>query len=93
MLEKVLNTSLQLYLFHVLVLKKREDKPYQYQSIQKIFSKYTTPETYPWFPTTLTKTNQFENTFTYQILFRLNIFAINFSLKLIFFTVQMYLFD
>ena len=35
MLEKVLNTSLQLYLFHVLVLKKREDKPYQYQSIQK----------------------------------------------------------
>ena len=67
MLERVLNTSLQLYLFHALQLKKQcEDKLYQYQSVQRIFSKYTLRESYPWFPTTLTKTNQFENTFTYK---------------------------
>ena len=46
MLERVLNTSLQLYLFHALQLKNREDKPYQYQSVQRIFSKYTLRETY-----------------------------------------------
>ena len=47
MLEKVLNASLQLYLFHALALKKCEDKPYQYQSIQRFFSKYTLRETNP----------------------------------------------
>ena len=48
MLERVLNTSLQLYLFHALQLKKQcEDKLYQYQSVQRIFSKYTLRESYP----------------------------------------------
>ena len=49
-----------------IVIKKLEDKPHQYQSIQRFFSEYTLCETYPWFRTTLTKTNQVENTYTYQ---------------------------
>ena len=47
MFERVLNTSLQLHLFHALFIKKREDKPHQYQSIQRFFSEYTLRETYP----------------------------------------------
>ena len=47
MFERVLNTPLQLYLFHALLLKKREDKPYQYQSVQILFSENTLRETYP----------------------------------------------
>ena len=39
--KKVLNTALQLYLSQVSSFKKREDKPYQYQSIQRFFSEYT----------------------------------------------------
>ena len=48
-------------------------------------------ETYPWFwfLTTLTKT-QFQNTLTYQNLFRLNIFAVYFQLKPIVFTVHIF---
>ena len=64
MFERVLNTPLQLYLFHALLLKKCEDKPYQ--SVQIFFSEKTLRETYPRFPATLTKTNEFENIFTYQ---------------------------
>ena len=41
MFEKVLNRLLQLYLFHALLLKKCEDKPYQYQSVQIFFTKNT----------------------------------------------------
>ena len=45
MFEKVLNTPLQLYLFHALLLKKkREDKPYHYQSVQTFFSENTLRE-------------------------------------------------
>ena len=66
MFERDLNAPLQLYLFYALLLKKRKDKPYQYQSVQIFFSDYTLLETNPWFPTALTKANQFENTFTYQ---------------------------
>ena len=47
MFERVLNISLQLYLFHALLLKKCEDKPYQYQSVQIRFSENTLRETYP----------------------------------------------
>ena len=45
--ERVLNTPLQLYLFNALLLKKREDKPYQYQSVQIFFSENTLREIYP----------------------------------------------
>ena len=41
MFEKILNTPLQLYLFYPLLLKKREDKRYQYQSTQMFFSENT----------------------------------------------------
>ena len=41
MFKRVLNTPLQLYLFHAFSLKKREGKPYQYQSAQRFFSEYT----------------------------------------------------
>ena len=41
MFNLVLNTHLQLYLFHALSLKNREGKPYQYQSAQRFFSEYT----------------------------------------------------
>ena len=47
MFEIFLRTPLQLYLFHVLLLKIREDKPYQYYSIQIFFSENTLCETYP----------------------------------------------
>ena len=47
MFERVLNTPLQLCLFHALLLKKREDKPYQHQSVQIFFSENTLRETYP----------------------------------------------
>ena len=66
MFEIDLNTFLQLYLFHALLLIKREDKPYQYQPVQLFFSESSLRETYPWFPATLTKANQFENIFSYQ---------------------------
>ena len=46
MSERVLNTALQLYLFHALLLKKRENKAYQYQSVSIFFSKNTLRETY-----------------------------------------------
>ena len=45
MFERVLNTPLQLYLIHALLLKKREDKPYQ--SDQMFFSETSLRETYP----------------------------------------------
>ena len=46
MFERVLNTPLQLYLFHTLLLKKkREDK--LYQSVQLFFSERTLRKTYP----------------------------------------------
>ena len=64
MFERFLNRPRQLYLFHAWLLKKREDKPYQ--SVQIFFSEKTLRETYPRFPATLTKTNEFENIFTYQ---------------------------
>ena len=92
MLERVLNTSLQLYLFHALQLKNREDKPYQYQSVQRIFSKHTLRETYSWFPTNCHKNKPIWKCINLPF-FRLIIFAIYFPLKLIFSTVQMYLFD
>ena len=38
MFKRVLNTPLQLYLFHAISLKKCEGKPYQYQSAQRFFS-------------------------------------------------------
>ena len=41
MFKRVLKTPLQLYLFDVFSLKKREGKPYQYQSAQRFFSEYT----------------------------------------------------
>ena len=41
MFKRVLHTPLQLYLFHAMPLKKREGKPYQYQSVQRFFSEYT----------------------------------------------------
>ena len=41
MFKRVLNTPLQLYLFHVLSFKKREGKPYQYQFVGRFFSEYT----------------------------------------------------
>ena len=41
MFNWVLNRHLQLYLFHALSIKKREGKPYQYQSAQRFFSEYT----------------------------------------------------
>ena len=47
MLERVLNTPLQLYPFHELLFKKRGGKPYQYQSVQIFFSEKTLRETYP----------------------------------------------
>ena len=47
MFERVLNTPLQLYLLHALLLKKREDKPDQYQSVQIFFGENTLRETYP----------------------------------------------
>ena len=46
MFERVLNTPLQ-YLFHALLLKKCEDKPYQYQSVQIFLSENILHETYP----------------------------------------------
>ena len=46
MFEGVLNTPLQLYLFHALLLKC-EDKSYQYQSVQIFFSENTLREIYP----------------------------------------------
>ena len=45
-----------------IVIKKCEDKPYEYKSVQRFVSEYTLREVYPWFPTTLTK-----NTFTLKI--------------------------
>ena len=39
MFKRVLNTPLQLYLFQALLLKKRKGKPYQYQSVERFFSK------------------------------------------------------
>ena len=49
MFERVLNTPLQLYLFHALQLKKCEDKAYQYQSVQRFkdFQGIHLRETYP----------------------------------------------
>ena len=38
MSERVLNTPVQLYQFYAMQLKKREDKPYHYQSVQRFFS-------------------------------------------------------
>ena len=70
-----------------IVIKKREDKLYWYESVQEFYSEYSLRKTYPWFPTALTKTNLEMYSFT-KNLFRLNIFAIYFSLKLIFFTVR-----
>ena len=57
MSKRALNTLLQLYLFHALSLKKRADKPYQYQ-LFKDFSVKHLSKTYSWLPTTLTKANQ-----------------------------------
>ena len=45
MFERVLNTLLELYLFHALLLQKRYDKPYQFAQI--FFSENTLDETYP----------------------------------------------
>ena len=41
MFERVLNTPLQLYLFHAFQLKKCEDKAYQYKSVQRFFREHT----------------------------------------------------
>ena len=93
MLERVLNTPLQLYLFHELQLKKPEDKPYQYQSVQRFFSKYTYVK---YIPDSLQLSQKQTNLKIHSLtinFFRLNIFATYFPLKLIFFTVYMYLFD
>ena len=47
MFERVLNTLLQLHLFHALLLKEREDKPYQYKSVETFFSENILRKTYP----------------------------------------------
>ena len=41
MFERVLNTPMQLYQFNAMYLKKLQDKPYEYQSVQRIFSEHT----------------------------------------------------
>ena len=38
MFERDLDKPMQLYLFHALSVKKLEDKPYQYSSVQRFFN-------------------------------------------------------
>ena len=67
MFERVLNASLQLYLFHPLQLKKCEDKAYQYQSVQRFIREYTYVKYIPDFHSLqLSQKTQFQNTLTYQ---------------------------
>ena len=77
--------------------KKCEDKAYQYQFLQGFFRKYTYVKhgihlsEYPDFDSLqLSQKAQFQNTLTYQNLFRLDIFTIYFPLKLIVFTVHVF---
>ena len=88
MFERVLNKLLQLYLLGI-VIKKREDKPYQYQSVQRFFSEYTYVKH---IRDSLQLSQKQSNLKIHSLtknFFRLNIFAIYFSLKLMFFTVHM----
>ena len=91
MFKRVLNTPLQLYLFHLLSLKKREGKPYQYQSVQRFFSEYTYVKRIPDSLHLSQKQTKLNRTLT-KIFFRLNIFSTYFQLKLLFFTVHICLF-
>ena len=94
MFDRVLNTPLQLYQLHALQLKKREDKPYQYQSVQRFFSEYTYVKH---ISDSLQLSRKPKNNLKLHSLaknlFKLNIFRIYFSLKLIFFTVHKSIFD
>ena len=87
MFERVQNTRLQLYLFQALQLKKREDKPYKYKSAQRFFSEYTLRV---FLQHSQKQTNLKIHSLTKT--FTLNIFAMYFRLKLIFFTVHISLF-
>ena len=65
MFKRVLNTPLQLYLISHIVIKKREGKPYQYQSLQRFFSEYTYVKHIP--DSLQLSQNQTKlNTYTYQ---------------------------
>ena len=84
--ERVLNTPFQLYLFRALQLKKREDKPNQYQSAQRFFREYTYMKHIPGsLQLSQKQTNLEINSLTINFV-RPNIFAIYLPLKLIFFT-------
>ena len=66
-----------------------EDKAYQYQFVQRFFREYTYVKHIPDFDSLqLSQKNQFQIHSITKNLFRLNIFAIYFPLKLIFFTVR-----
>ena len=65
MFKRVLKTPLQLYLFDAFSLKKREGKPYQYQSAQRFFSEYTYVKHIP-DSLQLSQKQTKLNTYTYQ---------------------------
>ena len=90
MFERVLNTPMQLYQFHALQLRKRENKPHQYQSVQRFFSEYTyVKHISDSLQLSKKQTNLKSHSLTKNF-FRLNIFAIYFLLKLIFFIVHIF---
>ena len=92
MFERVLNTPMQLYQFHALQLKKREDKPYQCQSVQRFFSEYIYVKHISDSLQLSQKQTNLKSQSPMKKLFRLNIFAIYFPQKLIFFDVHKYFF-
>ena len=90
-------TSAAVSISFIIIKKKCEDKAYQYQFLQGFIRKYTYVKhrihlrEYPDSASLqLSQKAQFQNTLTYQNLFRLDIFAIYFPLKLIVFTVHIF---
>ena len=81
--KRVLNTPLQLYLFHALSLKKHEDKPYQYQYVQRFFSEYTYVKHIPHSLQLSQKQTKLKINSLTKNFFKLNIFAKYFPTALI----------
>ena len=74
-----------------IVIKKREHKPHQYQSVQRFFSEYTYAKHIPDSLHLSQEQTKLNRTLT-KFFFRLNIFSTYFQLRLLFFTVHICLF-
>ena len=81
MFERVLNIPMQLYQFHALQIKTREDKPYQYQSVQRFFSKYAYVKRISDSLQLSQKQSNLKSHSLTKNFLRLNIFAIHFPLN------------